>query len=532
MGKAAGVDPSWVNVGATEVTGRRRRHLLAGGLALTNSIFTSDAANTTSNLQKAVSDGSLAAGLSALGMTLDVNSITYSDPPGGGAIVGAIVGGVIGGLIGLALLIAVVLYCLKKRKAKMEATLPTAAATGTKTGETMYSGNPTFDGTTVAAPEAAVPKSSQPPPRTTTENAMFDVDMMGETPKVATTVGAAAGTNALFDSQQSQLSEPDVNGYAPDATQAAVPYGAGVTAAAAGVGAAGLAAAVAVGGGGMRENVTFKETENILADSDGEDFADAGNNPMFQSSGTDLMASAESDLQMSGSNYGGGGGGGAATGAAATAAAAGAPVFATNPSFKDTGNILDSDGDVFGDASGANPVFQSSSSDLMATAQSVADTGRTPSDIYDTNQMLSAGSTIGNGSSGSGGGGSVAAASVVDAPITAGTYGVAGATTASVGVAGATAAAVAAAAGGTATVIDGRREKLPTAFQATPQDLLADSDGDEFDDAGGNAAVFQSSSSDLMATAQSDLLLSTQTDLLGSGFNMRLTPPPRPPPKK
>ena len=284
MGKAAGVDPSWVNVGATEVTGRRRRHLLAGGLALTNSIFTSDAANTTSNLQKAVSDGSLAAGLSALGMTLDVNSITYSDAPdSGGSNTGAIVGGVIGGIAGVALLAGGAALYMKKKKDN-DRTLPATAGTGTKSGAAMFSDNPLAEAD-VEQGGVVVPQPKAAATRTTTDNAMFNVgDPMTDSPRVATTAGVD-GQNQLYDSHQSQLSEPDKSAYTVDETP---PQSA--------------RSRLDSARSGLRSNPSFKPTQDISQLSDSEDeYSDAaGNNPMYQGSraGTDLMASAQSDFDL------------------------------------------------------------------------------------------------------------------------------------------------------------------------------------------------------------------------------------------
>ena len=308
MGKAGGVDPTWVEVNSTAqapaaAPSPSRRRLLANTtpvnttavqlppLSLANTLFSNDPSATQSSLQSAVSDGSLARDLSALGMTLDSNSIVYpEESSGGGTNTGAIVGGVIGGVAGVALLAGGGYWLYKKKQGK-SGDVPGAAAPGTKQGEAMYTQNPAFDAD--AAEAGAVPAPKGAATKTTTDNALFNVDdPLSETPRgagAATGAAAAAGRNELYESKQSQLSEPDRGGYTP--SELSQPQSA--------------RSRLDSARSGLRSNPTFKPTTDILDSSD-EEFADPGNNPMFESarSGTDIMASAQSDLQIdSGRTY-------------------------------------------------------------------------------------------------------------------------------------------------------------------------------------------------------------------------------------
>jgi hypothetical protein len=303
MGSASGVDPDWVEVTSTpqsSSSGGSRRLLQQGPaaasvppLALANQLFSADPAATTASLQSAVSDGSLARQLSALGMTFDAESVTISDnavpSDGGGSNTGAIVGGVIGGIAAVALLGGAAAYAMKKNKsAKAGGALP-KTATGTKRGAAMYTENPAFDnnaGGTAAAAESGIPQPKKAASKTTYDNSAFNAgDPMADTPRAATGAPAVDGRNELFESKNSQLSEPDqMGGYTP--SEMSQPQSA--------------RSRLDSARSGLRSNPTFKPTQDILDDSDEDQFADAGNNPMFESarSGTDLMASAQSDLQL------------------------------------------------------------------------------------------------------------------------------------------------------------------------------------------------------------------------------------------
>ncbi|KAG7670401.1 hypothetical protein Ndes2526B_g00154 [Nannochloris sp. 'desiccata'] len=307
MGSAGGVDPDWVDVTATpqDATSGGSRRLLQQGpigaaatpLALSNQLFSADPSATTASLQKAVSDGSLGRQLSALGMTLDTNSVTISDNPapsdGGGSNTGAIVGGVIGGVAGVALLGGAAAYAMKKNKAgKSGGALP-KTATGTKRGAAMYTENPAFDnaagtgaGAGTGTTESGIPEPKKAASKTTYDNSAFNAgDPMADTPRAATGAPAVDGRNELYESKNSQLSEPDqMGGYTP--SEMSQPQSA--------------RSRLDSARSGLRSNPTFKPTQDILDDSDDDQFADAGNNPMFESarSGTDLMASAQSDLQL------------------------------------------------------------------------------------------------------------------------------------------------------------------------------------------------------------------------------------------
>jgi hypothetical protein len=307
MGNAGGVDPEWVDVTATpklvteSTTGGRRllqqkplsaaaaASAAAQPLALTNQLFSADPSATMTSLQNAVNDGSLSRQLSALGMTLDSGSVSISDNPapssGGGTNTGAIVGGVIGGVAGLALIGGAAAYAIKKNKSKAGDALP-KTATGTKRGAAMYTENPAFDNAAAAGTtDSGIPQASKSASKTTYDNSAFNAgDPLADTPRAAT--GAAVdGRNELFESKNSQLSEPDqLGGYTP--SEMSQPQSA--------------RSRLDSARSGLRSNPTFKPTQDILDSDDDDAFADAGNNPMFESarSGTDLMASAQSDLQM------------------------------------------------------------------------------------------------------------------------------------------------------------------------------------------------------------------------------------------
>jgi hypothetical protein len=299
MGSAGGVEPSWVDVTATpQVTGTNRRLLqqkpaagaAAAPLALSNKLYSADPSATQTSLQNAVSDGSLARQLSALGMTLDTNSVTISDNPapsdGGGTNTGAIVGGVIGGIAGVALIGGAAAYAIKKNKSKSDGGALPKTTTGTKRGAAMYTENPAFDNAAAAgATDSGIPQPAKSASKTTYDNTAFNAgDPMADTPRAAT--GAAVdGKNALYESRNSQLSEPDqMGGYTP--SEMSQPQSA--------------RSRLDSARSGLRSNPTFKPTQDILDSEDEDAFADAGNNPMFESarSGTDLMASAQSDIQM------------------------------------------------------------------------------------------------------------------------------------------------------------------------------------------------------------------------------------------
>lgn len=306
MGTAGKVVPAWVEVSAStvavEAPAPSSRRLMASAvttsaatkarLLLTNTLYSDDPAATQQNLQNAVNDGSLARDLSALGMTLDVSSVTFPGAPApapassSGTNTGAIIGGVIGGVAGVAIIGAAAYYIMKKRKAANESSLPTVA-TGTKSGEAMYTTNPAFDGKDLDAAAAAAPSASARPASTKYENKMFADNPLADTPRADVPAVGVAGANPMFDTSQSQLSEPDRAGpgYTPSDLS----------------GAQSARSRLDSARSGLRSNPMFAQTQDIV-ESDEDEFADAGErNPIYasaQSAATDLMATADSDLQL------------------------------------------------------------------------------------------------------------------------------------------------------------------------------------------------------------------------------------------
>lgn len=353
MGKAGGVEPSWVDATASAVaapaaapSGRRLMAVTTSmgastPLAIDNTLYTSDPAGTQASLQQAVADGSLARELSALGMSLNTNSIVYpsvapapAPSSGGGSNTGAIVGGVIGGVAGVVIIGGLAFYLLRKRKASKEGSLPTVA-TGSKSGEAMYTANPAFDDKAIGD-DAAIPPPAQKPTTTSFNNNMFAADPL-DTPKTSARESAAiAGVNPMYETNQSQLSEPEAErgGYTPSDVSGAMSARSRLDSARS----------------GLRSNPMFTQTQDII-ESDDDEFADANANPLYQSarSGTDIMQSANSDLALDSSRtYDTAVTGSASargTGSAQPSARSNQPV--SNPMFG-TDNVPDA----------ANPLFQ------------------------------------------------------------------------------------------------------------------------------------------------------------------------------
>jgi hypothetical protein len=293
-------------------------------LTLQNVLYTSDPTGTLANLQAAVADGSLARQLSTIGLTLNPTSVVYpssssSSPPspsvspspspspsnGSGSNTGAIVGGVVGGVVGAAILIGVVVVCLRNNRKSVEnkkvdqmnkSAATTAGGSGVGAGlkadGPMYTANPAFAPEDVQPPPviveagagASTSQQNRPPPpiipplgrKNVIDNAMFD--QLGDpltTPRPS--ARGTGGQNLLFDSQRS-----DRAGANPSQSDLSGPQSA--------------RSRMESARSGLTSNPTFALN---LVDDDNDNFEDA-NNALYQSarSGTDIMASAESDLQL------------------------------------------------------------------------------------------------------------------------------------------------------------------------------------------------------------------------------------------
>lgn len=289
-------------------------------LGLQNVLYTSDPNGTLANLQAAVADGSLARQLSTIGLTLVPTSVVYpsssssspspslspspspSPSNGSGSNTGAIVGGVVGGVVGAAILIGVVVVCLRNNRKsgennKVDKINKSAAAGSTgggglKADGPMYTANPAFAPEDVQPPPviveagagASTSQQSRPPPpiipplgrKNMIDNAMFD--QLGDpltTPRPS--ARGTGGQNLLFDSQRS-----DRAGANPSQSDFSGPQSA--------------RSRMESARSGLTSNPTFAFN---AADDDNDNFEDA-NNALYQSarSGTDIMASAESDLQL------------------------------------------------------------------------------------------------------------------------------------------------------------------------------------------------------------------------------------------
>lgn len=293
-------------------------------LTLQNVLYTADPNGTLANLQASVADGSLARQLATIGLTLNPTSVVYpasssSSPSpspsplpssGSGSNTGAIVGGVVGGVVGAAILIGVVVLCLRNNRKKdnnfgksdkLSSAPSAAAAAGTiaKSNEPMYTANPAFNPEVVQPVdllpvEAAGPSITTQPQATTAagdgstfkapvvpplgrknviDNAMFDqvADPM-TTPRPS--ARGTGGQNQLFDSQGILPSQSDLSG--PQSARSRMESARS----------------------GLTSNPAF--AFNLLDDDNDNDNFEEANNALYQSarSGTDIMATAESDLQL------------------------------------------------------------------------------------------------------------------------------------------------------------------------------------------------------------------------------------------
>jgi hypothetical protein len=183
------------------------------------------------------------------------------------------VGGVVGGVVAVAAVGALVVLLTRKRRTGV----PAAGPTGSKRGGAMYSSNPEFQAGDV---EAAVPQASAPRQKTAYTNNMFD-DAALESPREGG--AAAAGANQLYETTQSQLSDPGAarGGYSPSEASVAQSARSRLDSARS----------------GLRSNPAFAGAPGAgILDSSDEEFGEPGRNPMFQSAQTDLLATADSDL--------------------------------------------------------------------------------------------------------------------------------------------------------------------------------------------------------------------------------------------
>ena len=222
------------------------------------------------------------------------NAAPPAPPADGGSStnVGAIVGGVVGGVALVALVAVVAVIVARRRRGLSGGAIPGGASAGVKSGEAMYTSNPEFDAKDMeAGGTAAVPPLNTAAAVNTSANPMFDARGM-DSPMVSArgaAAGGGAGVNALYDTSQSQLSEPDAalgggGGYTPSDMSAPQSARSRLDSARSGLRSKPE----------LVKNATFQES------SDEDDFADAGNNPIYESarSGTDIMATAESDLPL------------------------------------------------------------------------------------------------------------------------------------------------------------------------------------------------------------------------------------------
>jgi len=267
LAKAAQIPPGWIDVSATTVSSTSgSRRLLQNPvptLEITNTIYTNNEDETVQNLQNAVDDGSLAASLEALGLTLVPGSVQFDQ--GSSTNVGAIVGGVIGGVAAVCLIGLLVWYLMKRRRdAPLKAGKVGKVVQGEKSGTAMYTSNPLA--VEEGEPQADVTASKKEEFKMY-ESGMYDND---STPRdggsARGTRPAPKGVNPLsLERTGSDLSDPDSQRYAtPSDTTGPLTARSRLDSARS----------------GLQSNPAFATPREVM-DSSSDD---EGNNPMFMKS--------------------------------------------------------------------------------------------------------------------------------------------------------------------------------------------------------------------------------------------------------